>query len=196
MSEDVDIRAATKPKSDQLNYETFLTGPQTFTVSKVTPGDRDHPVFIHMVECPATPYKPSKGMLKCIAQPDGWGDKSSQWVGKAITLYGDPTVIYGGVEVGGIKVAFLSDIKGDYETLISARRGVRKPHLIKRLILKVAALLNDYPEDQFSANIEPWLSAIKAGKITAEQVISKAEQKGKLTDAQKEQIRNPQEAAQ
>jgi hypothetical protein len=62
--------------------------------------------------------------------------------------------------------------------------------------MKLAAPLIDYPEDQFAANIEPWLSAIKAGKITAEQVISKAEQKGKLTDAQKEQIRNPQEAAQ
>jgi hypothetical protein len=191
VSEDVDIRASTKPKSDQLNFENFLAGPQTFTVAKVTPGDRDHPVFIHLVECPATPYKPSKGMLKCIAKPEGWGDKSSQWVGKAITLYGDPTVIYGGVEVGGIKVAFLSGIEGDYETLISARRGVRKPHLIKRLIDRAASVFTDYPEDQFSANIAPWRSAISAGKITAEQVISKAEQKGKLTDEQKAAIRAP-----
>jgi hypothetical protein len=190
MSEDVDIRAATKPKSDQLNYETFLTGPQTFTVSKVTPGDRDHPVFIHMVECPATPYKPSKGMLKCIAQPDGWGDKSSQWVGKAITLYGDPTVIYGGVEVGGIKVGGLSDIKGDFETLISARRGVRKPHLIKKLL---AAM---YDEAKFDANLPAWHAAIAAGKATAENVIAKVQQSGKLTPEQIELIKNPQEAAQ
>jgi len=185
MSEDVDIRAATKPKSDQLNYETFLTGPQTFTVSKVTPGDRDHPVFIHMVECPATPYKPSKGMLKCIAQPDGWGDKSSQWVGKAITLYGDPTVIYGGVEVGGIKVAALGDIKGDYETLISARRGVRKPHLIKKLSVAY------YDTEKYDANLPAWLAAIDAGKATADAIIAKVEQSGKLTDEQKQKIRTP-----
>lgn len=182
---DVDIRAATKPKSDQLNYETFLTGPQTFTVSKVTPGDRDHPVFIHMNECPATPYKPSKGMLKCIAQPDGWGDKSSQWVGKSITLYGDPTVIYGGVEVGGIKVAALSDINGDYETLISARRGVRKPHLIKKIVIQM------YDDQKFVANLPAWLKLIADGKATTDQIIARVEQSGALTEEQKNAIKNP-----
>lgn len=185
MSVDVDIRAATKPKSDQLNYETFLTGSQTFTVSKVTPGDRDHPVFIHMNECPATPYKPSKGMLKCIAQPDGWGDKSSQWVGKSITLYGDPTVIYGGVEVGGIKVAALSDINGDYETLISARRGVRKPHLIKKIVIQM------YDEQKFVANLPAWLKLIADGKATTDQIIARVEQSGALTEEQKNAIKNP-----
>lgn len=185
MSVDVDIRAATKPKSDQLNYETFLTGPQTFTVSKVTPGDRDHPVFIHMNECPATPYKPSKGMLKCIAQPDGWGDKSSQWVGKSITLYGDPTVIYGGVEVGGIKVAALSDINGDYETLISARRGVRKPHLIKKIVIQM------YDDQKFVANLPAWLKLIADGKATTDQIIARVEQSGALTEEQKNAIKNP-----
>lgn len=185
MSVDVDIRAATKPKSDQLNYETFLTGPQTFTVSKVTQGDRDHPVFIHMNECPATPYKPSKGMLKCIAQPDGWGDKSSQWVGKSITLYGDPTVIYGGVEVGGIKVAELSDINGDYETLISARRGVRKPHLIKKIVIQM------YDDQKFVANLTAWLKLIADGKATTDQIIARVEQSGALTEEQKNAIKNP-----
>lgn len=185
MSVDVDIRAATKPKSDQLNYETFLTGPQTFIVSKVTPGDRDHPVFIHMNECPATPYKPSKGMLKCIAQPDGWGDKSSQWVGKSITLYGDPTVIYGGVEVGGIKVAALSDINGDYETLISARRGVRKPHLIKKIVIQM------YDEQKFVANLPAWLKLIADGKATTDQIIARVEHSGALTEEQKNAIKNP-----
>lgn len=190
MSEDVDIRAATKPKSDQLNYENYLTGPQTYTVAKVTPGDRDHPVFIHMVECPATPYKPSKGMLKCISKPEGWGDKSSKWVGKLITLYGDPTVIYGGVEVGGIKVQAMSEIDSDYETLISARRGVRKPHLIKKLEIAY------YDPAKFDANLPAWIAAIAGGKATADAIISKVEQSGKLTDEQKDKIRNPQEAAQ
>lgn len=189
---DVDIRAAIKPKSDQLNYETFLAGPQTYTVSKVTPGDRDHPVFIHMNECPATPYKPSKGMLKCIAQPDGWGDKSSQWVGRSITLYGDPTVIYGGVEVGGIKIAAMSDIAGDYETLISARRGVRKPHLIKKMEVVY------YDAAKFDANLPAWIKALGGDASKADGLIAKIEQGSgcKFTDEQKAQIKTPQEAAQ
>ena len=185
MNDDVDIRAAIKPKSDQLNYENFIAGPQTFTVSKVTPGDRDHPVFIHMVECPATPYKPSKGMLKCIAAPDGWGDKSSKWAGLQITLYGDPTVIYGGVEVGGIKVAALEGIESDYETLISARRGVRKPHMIRKLSVAM------YPPEKFAENLTAWRAAISSGKLTADQLISKAEQNGKLTDEQRADIKAP-----
>lgn len=185
MSVDVDIRAATKPRSDQLNFENFLTGPQTFTVAKVTPGDRDHPVFIYMEECPATPYKPSKGMLKCIAQPDGWGDKSSQWTGKAITLYGDPTVIYGGVEVGGIKVYALEGIESDYETLISARRGVRKPHLIKKIVIQM------YDDQKFVANLPAWLKLIADGKATTDQIIARVEQSGALTEEQKNAIKNP-----
>lgn len=185
MSVDVDIRAATKPRSDQLNFENFLTGPQTFTVAKVTPGDRDHPVFIYMAECPATPYKPSKGMLKCIAQPDGWGDKSSQWTGKAITLYGDPTVIYGGVEVGGIKVYALEGIESDYETLISARRGVRKPHLIKKIVIQM------YDDQKFVANLPAWLKLISDGKATTDQIIARVEQSGALTEEQKNAIKNP-----
>lgn len=191
MSKDVDIRAAIKPRSDQLNFENFLTGPQTFTVAKVTPGDRDHPVFIHMVECPTTPYKPSKGMLKCIACPDGWGDKSSKWAGLKITLYGDPTVIYGGVEVGGIKVSHLEEIEGDYETLISARRGVRKPHLIRKL---VPTGLPMYPAADFEKNLPAMLASIKSGKSTAEKIIDYCEKTGKLTDEQKAQIMNPQES--
>lgn len=188
MSNDVDIRAAIKPKSDQLNYENFIAGPQTFTVSKVTQGDREHPVFVQMVECPATLYKPSKGMLKCIANPEGWGDKSSKWVGRSITLYGDPTVVFGGVEVGGIKVSHLSDIESDYQTLISVRRGVRKPHMIRKLVIDQKPA---YPAAEFDKNLPAWRTAIAGGKFTAEQVIGKAEQKGVLSDEQKAAIRAP-----
>jgi hypothetical protein len=196
MSEDVDIRAATKPKSDQLNYENFIAGPQTFTVSSVTRGDRDHPVFVHLVECPATPYKPSKGMLKCIAAPDGWGDKSTQWVGKAITLYGDPTVVYGGVEVGGIKVGALGNIASDYETLISARRGVRKPHLIRKLVIETPADLQPYDPDQFAANLPAWHAAIESGKATPDKIIAKLRTIGTLTDEQINLIGKTTEAQQ
>jgi len=32
------------------------------------------------------------------------GDETDDWIGKQITLYTDPTVIYGGKKVGGIRV--------------------------------------------------------------------------------------------
>ena len=46
-----------------------------------------------------------------------------------------------------------------------------------------------YPDGRFTENLPKWQQAIADGKATADQIISRAEQTGTLTDAQKRQIR-------
>jgi hypothetical protein len=50
-----------------------------------------------------------------------------------MTLYNDPTVLWGGVEVGGIRISHMSDIDDDIEVKLTKTRGKKVLHVIKRL---------------------------------------------------------------
>lgn len=52
-----------------------------------------------------------------------------------------------------------------------------------------AAALPDYSQDAFAKNLNAWSAAIQAGKLTADEVITRASTKGTLSEAQKAQIR-------
>ena len=51
------------------------------------------------------------------------------------------------------------------------------------------AALPDYSQDAFAKNLGAWSAAIQGGKLTAEEVITRASTKGVLSEAQKAQIR-------
>jgi len=51
------------------------------------------------------------------------------------------------------------------------------------------AALPDYSQDAFDKNLSAWSAAIQGGKLTAEEVITRASTKGVLSEAQKAQIR-------
>lgn len=50
--------------------------------------------------------------------------------------------------------------------------------------------LQPYPAADFTANLEVWAGAIKAGKLTTDALIAKVSTKGTLTEAQRQQIRD------
>ena len=51
------------------------------------------------------------------------------------------------------------------------------------------AALPDYSQDAFAKNLGAWSAAIQGGKLTAEEVITRASTKGVLSEAQKAAIR-------
>lgn len=187
MSDVTTLRDTIVPKSDQLNGDTLLAGPITVTVTDVRRGSAEQPIDIHISgghQC----WRPCKSMRRALIS--AWGDNGKDWIGKSMTLYCDPSVKFGGVAVGGIRVSHMSDIQSDLSLSLTSTRGKRAPHLIKKLEIQM------YPDDKFEANIGAWIAAIAGGKATADAIIAKVEQSGKLTDEQKDKIRNPQEAAQ
>ncbi len=125
------ILPATLPKSDQLNSEQLLTGPLTITVTDVTVKVGEQPVTVHYEGQEGRPYKPCKSMLRvlCLA----WTENGNEWRGKSMTLYNDPTVIFGKDVVGGIRISHLSDIPDDIEVRLTKTRGKKVLHTIKRL---------------------------------------------------------------
>lgn len=187
MSDVGSLRDTIVPKSDQLNSDTLLAGPITVTITDVRRGTADQPIDIHITDG-HQPWKPCKSMRRALIS--AWGDNGKDWIGKSMTLYCDPSVKFGGVAVGGIRVSHMSHLQSDLSLSLTSTRGKRAPHLIKKLEVVY------YDAAKFDANLPAWIAAIAAGKATADAIIGKVEQSGKLTDAQKEQIRNPQEAAQ
>jgi hypothetical protein len=127
-----DLRATIIPRSDQTNAEELLTGPKTITVTEVrVSASPEQPVVIHYEGDSGRPYKPCKTSRKVLIL--AWGEDGRQWVGKSMTLYCDPSVKFGGDAVGGIRISHLSDIPKDIAVSLTATRGKKAQHVIKRL---------------------------------------------------------------
>lgn len=184
MTDANNLRDTIAPKSDRVNADDFLAGPETVTITAVKRGDADTPVAVHIEG--RKPYYPCKSMRRVLIS--AWGDNGADWVGKSMTLYTDPSVKFGGVAVGGIRISHLSHIESDMALALTATRGKRAPFTVRKLASQQVAA---YPAEQFEGNLSAWRSAIAAGKMTAEQVIKRAETKGKLTDEQKAAISAP-----
>jgi hypothetical protein len=116
----MDISDTLAPKSDQLDAVDLLGGPQTFTVTKVSKGNAEQPVNVHLAEFPRV-WRPGKSMRRVLAHC--WGTDASQWVGRRVTLYCDESVTFGNDVVGGTRIAALSHIDGRKKIPLLVKRG-------------------------------------------------------------------------
>lgn len=145
----MDILKSTEPRSDQQNFDDYIGGPKTVTVSEVKKGSTEQPVEVHLVEFPGRPFKPSKSMRRVLVA--AWGPEASVYAGRRITLYGDPTVKFGGKEVGGIRISHLSDIPETLELHLTVTRGKRAPFIVEPL---------DPPKPQVDESGRDWLAEL------------------------------------
>jgi hypothetical protein len=127
----MDLTESIAPKSDQLNAEDLLTGPRTFTVAEVRQGSAEQPVDVHLVEFPGRPFKPSKTVRRIMVA--AWGKDSAAYAGRRLTLYRDPTVRFGGQDVGGIRVSHMSHIEKRITLALTTTRGKRAPFVVDPL---------------------------------------------------------------
>jgi hypothetical protein len=119
------------PRSDQLNAEDLLTGPRTFTIAEVRKGSAEQPVDVHLVEFPGRPFKPSKTVRRIMVA--AWGPDAATYAGRRMTLYRDPAVRFGGMDVGGIRVSHMSHIDKPMTLVLSVSKGKRAPYVVKPL---------------------------------------------------------------
>jgi hypothetical protein len=92
----------------------------------------DQPVAIHFEGDDGKPFKPCKTM------PAGAGPllgrRGNTFVGRRMTLYTDPNVLFGGIKVGGIRISHMSHIEREMAVALMApaasahpRRRARRP---------------------------------------------------------------------
>ena len=128
---EMDISETTAPRSDQQNFDDYVNGPKTVSITEVRAGTAEQPVEIHLAEFPGRPFKPSKTVRRILVA--AWGPEAANYTGRRMTLYGDPTIRFGGAVVGGIRVSHLSHIDKPLTISLTETRGKRKPHRIDPL---------------------------------------------------------------
>ena len=127
----MDITESLAANSAQQNYDEYLAGPKTVTVAEVTQGTAEQPVNVELVEFTGKPFKPAKSVRRVLAA--AWGTDASKWTGRRLTIYGDPSVRYGGKEVGGLRVSHVSHIDKPITVALTVTRGKRAPFTVQPL---------------------------------------------------------------
>jgi len=129
----MDLTATITAKSDQLNADDLLGGPMTITVEGISanPGDDQQPISITYGD-PNKVYKPCKSMRKMMIA--AWGKDGNAFVGRRMTLFRDPTVSWGGVEVGGLRISHMSHIDAAVTQVIAASKQKKKAVTVLPLV--------------------------------------------------------------
>jgi hypothetical protein len=128
--EHINIRDLIVAKSDQLNADDLISGPITVQLTSISVKRGEQPVTIG-ISGGHQPWKPCKTTLRVLVF--AWGDDYPNWVGRSITLYLDPEVKWGGVKVGGIRIAAMSHIPKRIELSLAETKGKKVTHRIEVL---------------------------------------------------------------
>jgi hypothetical protein len=128
----MDLTETIAPKSDQLNADDLLTGPRTFTIEKVSAGNPEQPVNVHLVELPGRPYRPSKSMRRVMVA--AWGKEANAYAGRRLTLYRNPEITFGREKVGGIEISHVSHLPKPMTVALTAARGKKRTFTVEPLI--------------------------------------------------------------
>jgi hypothetical protein len=129
----MDLTETIVPKSDQLNADDLMSGPRTFTIVEVRKtSNPEQPVDVLLAEFPpGRPFKPAKSMRRVMVA--AWGPDASTYTGRRLTLYRDPTVRFGGQDVGGLRISHMSHIDKKLTIALTVTRGKRAPYVVQPL---------------------------------------------------------------
>lgn len=176
MSED--MRSVIIPKSDQINADDLQAGPMTITITDVRiSAGTEQPVSISF-EGSKKVYRPCKSMCRVMVK--AWGSNAAAYKGHSLTLYCDPSVKWGAMEVGGIRISHMSHISGPMRMALTATKGRKSDYAVspiesttstesesRRLYKEYAALTskeeaaNQIAKDGYSPSNPPTVEYLK-----------------------------------
>ncbi|MCE2918491.1 MAG: hypothetical protein LW837_00925 [Roseomonas sp.] len=167
----IDLRGTIKPKSDQLNADDLIGGPITIRITGVMVGEGEQPVSISFDGDGGKPFKPGKSMRRVLVNL--WGPDGAAYIGRSLTIYRDEQVVFGGVEVGGIRISHMSHLQRETTMALTATKAKRKPFTVRPLVV-------EKPADKAAIAVDALLARIAAGEdVTNDAKV--AEQRAWLT---------------
>lgn len=137
-----DLSMTVAPKSNQLNSDDLIGRSMTIVVTKVSAATTEQPIAINFENDGGKPYFPCKSMRRIMIQ--AWGADGSAYAGRAMTLYRDPGVKFGGIQVGGIRISHMSHMERDLTMALTETKASRKPFTVK--VLRQAAAPVERPK--------------------------------------------------
>lgn len=184
-----DMSAVIQPRSDQLNADSLLSGPRTITIREVSVSpNTEQPVSIFYEGDDGKPWKPCKSMSRLLVA--AWGADAKQYAGRSATLYCDPKVKWGGMEVGGIRVSHLSHIDTDLVLALTLTKGKKAPTRVKPL--KVEPRRQPEPASFNMDGYETAVGVMLLETVTHEEL---SEAWGGISDMRKQAARTDQNRA-
>ena len=129
----MDMSMTIAPKSDQLNADDLIGGPRTITITRVTgnEGNAEQPVNVFFKGDDNKPFRPCKSMRRVMVKI--WGADASKYAGRSMTIFRDPKVKWGGMEVGGIRISHMTGIDSPQQMALTESRASRKPYTVQPL---------------------------------------------------------------
>lgn len=136
MNAPLDMSAFIAPKSDQMNADDLIGGSRTITITRVSasPDSPEQPVSVYFDGDEGKPFKPCKSMRRVMVAI--WGPDAAQYVGRSMTLYRDPKVAFGGMQVGGIRISHMTHMEREVVIALTATRAKRAPYKVLPLEVK------------------------------------------------------------
>lgn len=177
------MKIEVKVRSDQWNSDDFLGGPRTFTIAGARKGTAEGPYDIDLVEGEGRCWRPPNSVISALIL--AWGtDEASEWVGRRVTLYRDPTVRFGNDTPGGIRVSHASHLDVPATVRVTTSRGHKSPVTIRPLA--EPATPTDPTPSQIADATTPdelmalWNTSTKSATVKAKIAARKAELDGAL----------------
>ena len=135
----LDLSPTIISKSDQLNADDLISGPIIIKITRVASTSAEQPIAICYEGGEKKPFLPCKTVRRILVA--AWGKNGESYVGKSMQIHRDPTVMYAGVQVGGIRVSKLSDISEELQVAVRITRG-------KMAVVKIAPLVVENPKSE------------------------------------------------
>ena len=115
-----ELLASITVNSQQINADDLLTGPITVTIEGVSRGTKEQPIIVELVgnEKKFMPCKTCRRILIAM-----YSDDPKAWVGQRLQLFCDPTVMFGGVAIGGVRISHMSGLNEPRTFMLNKSRG-------------------------------------------------------------------------
>jgi hypothetical protein len=164
MNAPVDMSRFIEAKSDQIGADDLIGGPRTFTVRGVTANDGEQPVNVWL-EGEERVFRPCKTIRRVMVAM--WGADANQYVGRAMTLYRDAEVQFGGMKVGGIRISHMSHIDSARDVVVMKSKGKKAGMRILPLPTNTRPPAANPPADDGGSTSSAGAGAAPTGELPA-----------------------------
>lgn len=127
----MDVSKLCEARSDQLNAIDLVSGPRVVKITDVKIVSGEQPIHVVLDGDSKRPWKCSKSSVRVLAAC--YGVDANNWIGKHIEIYCDETVVWGGMQVGGVRQSKAEGLSKPLKLMLTKSRQKKEATVINPL---------------------------------------------------------------